>query len=162
RFSSKMPKSLFLCWPLRGSPRSRKEKHLLIHILLIEICIRHLQPLRCTVYDRKNSRLAQGWLAGRVTRTQHLRPKVVGFFVSFPIPPALGVQSMASRNGAQRNGKPEVKSQSSDLVMRRILRCLTAVQNGNFSVRMPSEWTGLEGKVTDALNEIIAANERMA
>jgi HAMP domain-containing protein/CheY-like chemotaxis protein len=66
------------------------------------------------------------------------------------------------RNGTQRNGKFAEPTPSSTMVMRRILRCLTAVQNGNFSVRMPTDWTGLEGKVSDALNEIIAANERMA
>jgi len=46
--------------------------------------------------------------------------------------------------------------------MQRMLKCLTAVQKGTFSVRLPSDWTGLEGKVADSLNEIIAANERMA
>jgi HAMP domain-containing protein/signal transduction histidine kinase/DNA-binding response OmpR family regulator len=39
---------------------------------------------------------------------------------------------------------------------------LTAVQKGNFSVRLPSDWVGLEGKIADCLNDIIAANERMA
>ena len=46
--------------------------------------------------------------------------------------------------------------------LQRVLKCLTAVQKGTFSVRLPSDWTGLEGKVADSLNEIIAANERMA
>src|ERR1700730_5310020 len=47
-------------------------------------------------------------------------------------------------------------------VMQRILKCLTAVQKGTFSVRLPGDWTGLEGKVADSINEIIATNERMA
>ncbi len=57
------------------------------------------------------------------------------------------------------NGKP---TRSPGQFMPRMLKCLSAVQNGNFSVRLPSDWTGLEGKVADCLNEIIAANERMA
>ena len=33
---------------------------------------------------------------------------------------------------------------------------------GDFSVRLPSDQTGLEGKIADTFNEIVAANERMA
>src|SRR6266851_7162518 len=62
------------------------------------------------------------------------------------------------QNGQVRAGKDKTNS----LALRKVLRCLTAVQTGNFSVRLPSDWTGLEGKVADALNEIIASNERMA
>jgi HAMP domain-containing protein/signal transduction histidine kinase/DNA-binding response OmpR family regulator len=48
------------------------------------------------------------------------------------------------------------------LFLQRILKCLIAVQKGNFAVRLPSDLTGLEGKVADAFNDIISANERMA
>ncbi len=60
------------------------------------------------------------------------------------------------------HGKTRRESTSHSQSMRRLLTCLTAVKNGNFSVRLPSDWTGLDGKVADTLNEIIAANERMA
>src|SRR5579871_4635798 len=46
--------------------------------------------------------------------------------------------------------------------MSQILSCLTAVTRGDFSVRLPSDWTGLEGKVADAINDIVIANEEMA
>ncbi|MCI0697062.1 HAMP domain-containing protein [candidate division KSB1 bacterium] len=46
--------------------------------------------------------------------------------------------------------------------MRQLLRCLTAVQKGDFSVRLPSDWTGMEGKIADAFNDIVAVNQRMA
>src|SRR5262245_35513537 len=64
----------------------------------------------------------------------------------------------------QRNGQRIVTAPSAETsqALRRILKCLNAVQKGKFSVRLPSDWTGLEGKVADSLNEIIAANERMA
>ncbi|MGO7581783.1 HAMP domain-containing protein [Rhizobium ruizarguesonis] len=42
------------------------------------------------------------------------------------------------------------------------LEVLVAVRRGDFSVRMRSDLTGLTGKVADALNDIIAANQRMA
>ena len=43
-----------------------------------------------------------------------------------------------------------------------ILAGLQTVRDGDFSVRLPGSWTGLEGKIADAFNDIIAANEQMA
>ena len=37
-----------------------------------------------------------------------------------------------------------------------------AVRDGDFSVRLPGDWTGLEGKIADTVNEIIASNAKMA
>ncbi|HEY1372487.1 MAG TPA: HAMP domain-containing protein, partial [Candidatus Binatia bacterium] len=42
-----------------------------------------------------------------------------------------------------------------------ILQVLLAVQKGDFSVRLPSGWTGINGKIADALNDIIETNERI-
>lgn len=44
---------------------------------------------------------------------------------------------------------------------RELLRVLTAVKNGDFSVRMPLDQIGMTGKICDALNEIISMNEKM-
>jgi hypothetical protein len=46
--------------------------------------------------------------------------------------------------------------------MHELLHALQAMRIGNFSVRLPSDQTGLEGKIADTFNEIVAANERMA
>jgi HAMP domain-containing protein/CheY-like chemotaxis protein/signal transduction histidine kinase len=46
--------------------------------------------------------------------------------------------------------------------MSELLRVLHAVRDGDFSVRLPGDWTGLEGKIADTVNEIITANARMA
>jgi HAMP domain-containing protein/CheY-like chemotaxis protein/signal transduction histidine kinase len=43
-----------------------------------------------------------------------------------------------------------------------ILSALQTMRDGDFSVRLPVLWTGLEGKIADTFNDIIAANERMA
>src|SRR6187455_417529 len=43
-----------------------------------------------------------------------------------------------------------------------LLRALQAVRDGDFSVRLPGDWTGLEGKIADTVNEIIASNAKMA
>jgi HAMP domain-containing protein/CheY-like chemotaxis protein/signal transduction histidine kinase len=36
------------------------------------------------------------------------------------------------------------------------------MRDGDFSVRLPVSWVGLEGKIADTFNEIVAANEQMA
>ena len=43
-----------------------------------------------------------------------------------------------------------------------ILSCLQTMRDGDFSVRLPGSWTGLEGKIADTFNEIVAANQQMA
>ncbi|HEX2100276.1 MAG TPA: HAMP domain-containing protein, partial [Candidatus Synoicihabitans sp.] len=44
--------------------------------------------------------------------------------------------------------------------MERLLTTLDAVSEGDFSVRLPASWTGLEGKVAESLNSICARLER--
>src|SRR5262245_14569237 len=51
-------------------------------------------------------------------------------------------------------------SQRADLS--ELLTALQAVRDGDFSVRLPGDWTGLEGKIADTFNEIVAANHKMA
>jgi len=40
-----------------------------------------------------------------------------------------------------------------------VLSVLARVKSGDFTVRMPLEWTGVAGKVADGLNEVIIANQ---
>jgi HAMP domain-containing protein len=44
---------------------------------------------------------------------------------------------------------------------RKLLRALLAFKRGDFSVRLPDDWTGLAGKIADTFNEVIAINQRM-
>jgi HAMP domain-containing protein/signal transduction histidine kinase/DNA-binding response OmpR family regulator len=44
---------------------------------------------------------------------------------------------------------------------KQLLKVLMEVKNGNFSVRMPIDEIGLNGKICDTLNDIISLNERM-
>ena len=43
-----------------------------------------------------------------------------------------------------------------------LLSVLSDVRSGDFSVRMPLEWTGVAGKAADALNDVIASNQALA
>jgi hypothetical protein len=67
----------------------------------------------------------------------------------------------ARANGKNLNGNG-AGAGADDVNMRKLLRALQAVRDGDFSVRMPSDQTGLTGKVADTFNEIVAANQRMA
>ncbi|MBW4557454.1 MAG: HAMP domain-containing protein [Trichormus sp. ATA11-4-KO1] len=51
---------------------------------------------------------------------------------------------------------------SDNLDLKQLLTTLNAVKQGNFSVRMPIDQTGMAGKIADTLNDIIDQNERMA
>src|SRR5262249_23671065 len=44
----------------------------------------------------------------------------------------------------------------------RILHGLQAMRNGDFSVRLSGDWTGIEGKIADTFNDIVAANQQMS
>src|SRR6266478_1935440 len=57
-------------------------------------------------------------------------------------------------NGARFNGENQIE-------LKQLLNALIAFKRGNFSVRLPADWTGLAGKVADTFNEVIAINERM-
>ncbi|MES2661394.1 MAG: HAMP domain-containing protein [Verrucomicrobiota bacterium] len=43
-----------------------------------------------------------------------------------------------------------------------LLAALTSFKRGDFSVRLPEDWTGVAGKVADTFNEVITRNQDMA
>src|SRR5215475_5267491 len=43
-----------------------------------------------------------------------------------------------------------------------LLKTLTALKNGDFSVRLPSDWGGVNGKIADTLNDVIDINAWLA
>jgi len=43
-----------------------------------------------------------------------------------------------------------------------LLSALVAVKKGDFSARLPSDWTGVEGKIADTFNDVVELNARMA
>ena len=67
--------------------------------------------------------------------------------------PSSSVRRTAKRNPAA-NGNPDP--------MQDLLHALQAMRGGDFSVRMTGDHLGIEGKIADTFNEIVAANQRMA
>jgi hypothetical protein len=59
---------------------------------------------------------------------------------------------------SQQNGQQNGKTDPQHL----LLQALQAMRSGDFSVRMTGDHLGIEGKIADTFNEIVAANQRMA
>ncbi len=71
----------------------------------------------------------------------------------------LGSVSPSTRRRAKirqpyTNGKPDPSQE--------LLQALQAMRSGDFSVRMTGDHLGIDGKIADTFNEIVAANQRMA
>ena len=45
---------------------------------------------------------------------------------------------------------------------KQLLAALSAFKRGDFSARLPDDWTGVAGKIADTFNDVIATNQRMA
>src|SRR5258708_1087585 len=43
-----------------------------------------------------------------------------------------------------------------------LLAVLTALRKGDFTVRLPVDWVGVQGKIGDGINEVIEKNQKMA
>src|SRR5947207_9466651 len=57
------------------------------------------------------------------------------------------------RNGSRLNGnEPDAK---------KLLAALGAFKRGDFSARLPGDWTGIGGKIADKFNEVIRTSQRM-
>ena len=67
-------------------------------------------------------------------------------------------KALLCRTESGENGS-DVTQESLDT--RQILAALTAFKRGDFSVRLPDDWTGVAGKVADTFNDVIALNQRM-
>ena len=58
-----------------------------------------------------------------------------------------------SANGSRHNGD--------GVDSRQLLTALVAFKRGDFSARLPDDWTGVAGKIADTFNEVIRTNQRM-
>src|SRR5712675_162358 len=77
-----------------------------------------------------------------------------------PIPENPKTSAQIGDNGAMAVGAPREATDSQEL--RELLRVFLAVRDGDFTVRLPEHWSGLHGKIADAVNDVVAANQAMA
>src|SRR5262249_22499674 len=66
--------------------------------------------------------------------------------------------------GRSRRRKPTAAAAAMPdrLDERTLLAVLTSFKKGDFSARLPLEWTGLAGRISDTLNDVIERNQSMA
>ena len=55
-----------------------------------------------------------------------------------------------------------MRPQGKTAQLREVLKALRAMRDGDFSARLPSDWSGLTGKIADIFNEIVFSNQRVA
>jgi HAMP domain-containing protein len=70
-------------------------------------------------------------------------------------PPQVTARIPRKTNGKHIPASPE-------LDLSKLLQALQSVRDGDFSVRLASDQTGLAGKVADTFNDIVSANQRLA
>ena len=61
---------------------------------------------------------------------------------------------------SRANGTPNGNDRIEDLFKRQLLASLLALQQGDFSTRMPGDLTGLDGKIADTFNEVVGRLQR--
>src|SRR5215204_3843554 len=73
-------------------------------------------------------------------------------------------RTVGSRSKTPASPPPPPPSQppTSPAELSALLGAMQAVRDGDFSVRLPGDWTGLHGKIADTFNEIVSANASMA
>jgi HAMP domain-containing protein len=71
-----------------------------------------------------------------------------------------GVATLKSKRAGSHAGEGE--RNSNQKYLRNLLHALQAVRGGDFSARLSTDELGLAGKISDAFNDIVSANERMA
>src|SRR3984893_13323497 len=61
----------------------------------------------------------------------------------------------------KRNGRSHPRPDSASTNLSVILAALQTMRDGDFSVRLPGAWVGVEGKLADTFNDIVASNQQM-
>jgi len=74
----------------------------------------------------------------------------------------LAINGKGRTQASEKGNGASVLTESGSADLGMILASLHAVRDGDFSVRLPGAWTGLPGKIADAFNEIVSANQQMA
>src|SRR5213592_4091586 len=70
---------------------------------------------------------------------------------------------MKKNTSTSRRTRPATGSRSDNNQCdnKELLAALIAFKRGDFSARLPDDWTGVAGKIADTFNDVIATNHRM-
>ncbi|HET9863398.1 MAG TPA: hypothetical protein VFP37_08130, partial [Steroidobacteraceae bacterium] len=59
------------------------------------------------------------------------------------------------------NGAGNGHAATPEFDLKKLLRALQAMRDGDFSVRLATDQTGLAGKIADTFNELVSCNQRL-
>jgi hypothetical protein len=77
--------------------------------------------------------------------------------------PAPASLTKGERRAAATAVRPDtIRSDSPEGRLRQVLVAVVAFRDGDFSVRLPAEWSGTEGRIAEAFNEALAYEDRTA
>src|SRR5947209_3849049 len=68
-------------------------------------------------------------------------------------------KSSSTSRSSRANGS---RTDYHEIDRKQLLTALAAFNRGDFTVRLPDDWTGLAGKIADTFNDVISKNQRMA
>ena len=68
----------------------------------------------------------------------------------------------ATQNGGHDAPAAHAPHLSAELHSRLILGAITAFRDGDFSVRLPGDWTETEGEIAVAFNQLISQQQRIS
>src|SRR3982074_1498342 len=71
---------------------------------------------------------------------------------------------MKKNTSLSRRARPAKKGSrfgNNECDNRQLLTALMAFKRGDFSARLPHDWTGVGGKIADTFNDVIATKQRM-
>src|SRR4051812_31483044 len=69
---------------------------------------------------------------------------------------AASAQKVSPRNASAR------KADGPNLDNRQLLAALRAFRKGDFSVRLPRDFTGMDGELAEAFNDVVELNDRIS
>jgi len=92
----------------------------------------------------------------KVTRNKKLPPAKGAWAKSFKC-----VNDIVDHMAEQSARGSDERLASESAINRELLKTVSALKGGDFSVRLPEFWIGVPGKIADTLNDVISKNERL-
>src|SRR4051812_28249473 len=71
------------------------------------------------------------------------------------------IQGKIKTSRSARGAGYPANAQPDQLDCNRLLGALMAIKRGDFTARLPDDWTGMAGKIADTFNDVVRTNERM-
>ena len=79
-----------------------------------------------------------------------------------PTPAAALVNGTSTGKAKPRGARKRQVEDSAEARSRALLAAVVAFRDGDFTVRLPADWAGTEGRIAEAFNQALAHEDRIA